>query len=190
MHACVHLYADTWLIFYPVTRFLSPRPREQTDGSAVIKFLSSWRQKSDLPAPISHPVCFFFAFFYRLHSGWVFLMEGGGFVSSYATNVHVCSDSPLSPSLTHVHTPMFHSSIHSLAKDKRQGAEQQQQQQQWCSADPSAVGLTHVAGQTKRETNRARIERGERRGELVVLSNPPPGWPRVKYCTASSDTGN
>lgn len=30
-------YTDAWLISYPATRFLSPHPREQTDGSVMIK---------------------------------------------------------------------------------------------------------------------------------------------------------
>lgn len=75
---------------------------------------------------------------------------------------------------TFIRTPPFHtfahlSSFHSSVKDKRRGTEHQQR---WCSADPSAVGLTHVAGQTERVGESQNIER--RRGQ-VVLSNPPPG---------------
>lgn len=33
------VYADTWMIFYPVTPFLSLRFREQTDGPVMIKSL-------------------------------------------------------------------------------------------------------------------------------------------------------
>lgn len=41
VHARVDLYADTWLIFYPVTQFLPLRLREQTDGHVMIK-VCSW----------------------------------------------------------------------------------------------------------------------------------------------------
>lgn len=65
----------------------------------------------------------------------------------------------------HAFTYTHISSIHSLVKDRQRGFAHQQH---WCSADPRAVGLTHVAGQTERELNRIRTERGEE-GKLSYL---------------------
>lgn len=73
VHACVRLYTDTWLIFYPVTRFLSLRPKEQTDGCEVIKSCSLRQKKSDVPAQISHPV---FLFISLPPSQWLILPDG------------------------------------------------------------------------------------------------------------------
>lgn len=111
---------------------------------------------------------YFFAAFTVADSPW---WKQIAFSSFCASNVHVRSDigTHIHKPHTHTHTPIFHSSIHSSVKDKRQGAEHQQQ---WCSADPGAVGLTHVARQTKREANRARIE-SEEEGKLSSLIHLP-----------------
>lgn len=40
--ACLHLYADTRLIFYPVTRFLSSRFRQQSDVCLLLVTTKTW----------------------------------------------------------------------------------------------------------------------------------------------------
>lgn len=99
----------------------------------------------------------------------------------YASNVPCMQwhkHTHLENSLTHIHTPFFH-----LFLSKRQTAGS------WASAAVVQCRGTDSCRRANKKRNEQSQNRERRRGQ-VVLSNPPPGWPRVKYCTASSDTGD
>lgn len=167
-----HTYGDKSLVFNPATWIVFLLASQ--NKLLALQWLNSTLcdDKYLIYQPQYLPGIFFF-----FHSGWLFPDGGIQLLPAFCIWWHQHTFLKLPPSLTH--TPSLSQFI---AVDKRQGAEQQQQ---WCSADLSAVGLTHVAGQTKRGS----LNREKRRGQ-VVLSNPPPGWTEVKHCTASSDTDN
>lgn len=181
VHACVHLYADTWLIFYPVTRFLSPRLREQTDSCVMIK-LCSWRQQKIWFASTNISPCVFF-FFIPFHSSWLSKTKAESFfplfvsqMCTYATSTHIHTYT----SLPHTHTRTYLPFVPPFKTNGR-------------GLSISSIGAVQIPAQWdwlmspgKQKENCTEPEYGERRRGQVALSNPPPGWPRVK----SSDTGN
>lgn len=162
MHARVQLYADARPVFYPVTRFLSPRPGEQTDGCALIKSCCAQQQKSDLPAPISHPVFYFFLISFTVVDSH--RCKGRALFSFFVSNVHTSSGTSDTdahthkpPSLAHSRTP---SHLPFVPQENRNGRELSSSG----AVQIPATGLTHVAGQTKRDEQRGDDSR-----------SPPPG---------------
>lgn len=142
------------LDFLPTGSILfPPRFTEQTKVRAmIIKFHS----KSDLPAPISLTLGF-------LPSQWLtFPDEATQHLPTFFIRATSAAHRCTKWLLMYAHTP---NNCVLIAVDKagRELAAAAAEQQQWCSADLSAVGLTHVTRRTKRGSlNREKKKRARR----------------------------
>lgn len=169
-HVHIWVLKNAWFSTQRLDSF-PPRLTEQTKVRAmIIKFHS----KSDLPGPISLTLGFF-PFTVVDSPRW--RRTALAYFFYLATSAaHKCTK----PTLMHAHT--FHLCVH-CCRQSRRGA-----------SSSGSSGAVQIWAQWDwlmspgKQKEGVWIER-RRRGQ-VVLSNPAPGWSRVRHAMASSDTDN